>query len=165
MFRNVRSDWRTYEGRWWEFGFWALLCYRFGRWRYKIRPRIVRLPFSVLYKIYYHVIQVLTGIEFPCEVEVGRNFRIDHHSGIIVSGYARFGDNCVIRQGVTVGLKDPKDPKAPQIGNDVDIGAGAKLLGDIHIGDNVSIGANAVVLEDVPSNSIAVGVPAKVVSR
>ncbi len=107
-------------------------------------------------------IQITTGIELPCEATVGRNFVIDHFGGIIVSGYARFGDNCRIRTGVVVGLSRVDDPCAPVIGNNVDIGAGAKLLGNITIGDNVCIGANAVVTRDVPSDSIAVGVPAQI---
>ena len=96
----------------------------------------------------------------PCEVEVGRNFVIDHFGGIIISGYARFGDNCRIRNGVVVGLRHIDDPVAPMIGNNVDIGAGAKLLGPITIGNDVVVGANAVVICDVPDNSIAVGIPA-----
>ena len=92
-------------------------------------------------------------------------FRIDHFGGIIISGDAIFGDDCVIRNGVTVGLKDTGDRGSPILGNRVDIGAGAKILGPIHIGDNVSIGANAVVLRSVPSNSIAVGIPARVLPR
>ncbi|MEK9715937.1 MAG: serine acetyltransferase, partial [Candidatus Heimdallarchaeota archaeon] len=95
----------------------------------------------------------------------GRHFRIDHFGSIVISGFASFGDYCVIRNGVTVGLKRINDPSAPSIGNNVDIGTGAKLLGNIKIGNNVIIGANAVLLTDVPSNSIAVGVPAKIISR
>ena len=110
----------------------------------------------------FKLVQVLTGVELPCEAVVGRNFRIDHFGDIIVSGYARFGDDCVIRNGVTVGLQNEEEPAAPQMGNNVSIGAGAKVLGPITIGDNVKIGANAVVIRDVPPNSIAVGVPAKV---
>ena len=106
--------------------------------------------------------QIITGIELPCEVQIGRNFVIDHFGGIVVSGYARFGDDCRIRNGVVVGLARIDDPVAPVIGNRVDIGAGAKLLGRITIGDNVVIGANAVVVRDVPSDCIAVGVPAVV---
>jgi len=85
---------------------------------------------------------------------------IDHFGGIVISGYARFGSNCRIRNGVVVGLKNISDPCAPQIGDNVDIGAGAKVLGNITIGNNVSIGANAVVTCDVPDHYIAVGVPA-----
>ncbi len=95
-------------------------------------------------------------------MQIGRNFVIDHFGGVIVSGYARIGDDCRIRNGVVVGLKRVDHPCAPVIGNNVDIGAGAKVLGDITIGDNVIIGANAVVIEDVPANSLAIGVPATI---
>ena len=125
-----------------------------------MRPVILRKLFSLIYKILYKFIQIVTGIELPCETEIGKKFIIDHFGGIIVSGYASFGDNCRIRNGVVVGLKNLDEPGAPHIGNNVDIGAGAKVLGNIRIGNNVQIGANAVVITDVPDNSIAVGVPA-----
>jgi len=115
--------------------------------------------------VLYKLVQVVTGIELPCEAEVGRNFVIDHFGGIVVSGFARFGDNCRIRNGVVVGLARIDDPCAPVLGDNVDIGAGAKLLGRIRIGNNVLIGANAVVTRDVPDNSIAVGVPAVIKPR
>ena len=160
MFENIRADLRAHEGDSGRQGFWVMLVYRFGRWRYTLRPAPVRKLFSLLYRIAYKTVQILTGVELPCEVQVGRNFRIDHFGDIIVSGYAKFGDNVILRNGVTVGLKDVNHPAAPSIGNNVSIGAGAKILGDITIGDNVDIGANAVVLKDVPDNSIAVGIPA-----
>lgn len=141
-----------------------MVVYRFGRWRYTIPLKLLRVPFSLLYKWLFFRMKA-RGIELPCEVEVGKNFRIDHQGGIVISGYAKFGDNCVIRNGVTVGLAKLTDPTAPQIGNNVDIGTGAKLLGRITIGDNVVIGANAVVLTDVPPNSLAVGVPAQIKPR
>ena len=165
MFANLKEDLKTYKGDWSYQGFWVMVVYRFGRWRYTIKSGLLRKPFSLVYKIFYKFTQVITGIELPCEVVVGKNFRIDHFGGIIISGFASFGDNCVIRDGVTVGLRRVDDPVAPQIGNNVDIGTGAKVLGGITIGDDVVIGANAVVLEDVPSNSIAVGVPAKIKTR
>ena len=165
MFANLKEDFKTYKGDWSRQGFWVMVVYRFGCWRYTIKSGLLRKPFSLLYKILYKFIQVITGIELPCEVTVGKNFRIDHFGGIIISGFASFGDNCVIRDGVTVGLRRVDDPVAPQIGNNVDIGTGAKVLGGITIGDDVVIGANAVVLEDVPSNSIAVGVPARIKTR
>lgn len=139
-----------------------MLVYRFGRWRYTIKPATVRKPFSLLYKFLFKVVQILTGIELPCEVPIGKNLRIDHFGDIVISGYAHFGDNCVLRNGVTVGLKNIDEKVAPTIGNNVNIGAGAKLLGPITIGDNVDIGANAVVIESVPAHCIAVGVPAKI---
>ena len=165
MFENIKDDLNIYNGDWGAQGFWAMTVYRFGRWRYTIGNPWIRKPFSLIYKVLFKIIQILTGIELPCEVDVGRNFRIDHFGGIIISGFARFGDNCVLRNGVTVGLRRTDDPVAPRVGNNVDIGTGAKLLGDITIGDNVVIGANAVVLEDVPPNSAAVGVPARIIQR
>lgn len=165
MFDNIRADFRTYQGNLGAQGFWAMLVYRFGRWRYHVRPVVLRKFFSLIYKILYKFIQVVTGIEFPCEAVVGSNFIIDHFGGVIVSGYARFGDNCRIRNGVVIGLKNIEEVAAPTIGNNVDIGTGAKVLGKIRIGNNVLIGANAVVLSDVPDNSIAVGVPAVIKAR
>ena len=142
-----------------------MLVYRYGRWRYTIRPRLLRVPFSFLYKLLKPICEILTGIELPCETVVGRRFRIDHFGGIIISGDAVFGDDCVIRNGVTVGLRHTGIRGAPIIGDRVDIGAGAKILGPIHVGDDVAIGANAVVLKDVPAHSIAVGVPARILPR
>jgi len=111
------------------------------------------------------IAEILTGIDLPCEALVGRRFRIDHFGGIVISGDAVFGDDCIIRNGVTVGLRHTGHRGSPVIGNRVDIGAGAKILGPIRIGDDVAIGANAVVIKDVPANSIAVGVPAHIVRR
>jgi serine O-acetyltransferase len=160
MFVNIRNDLKSYNGDFGAQGFWVMMVYRFGRWRYGVRPAIFRKFFSLIYKILYKFIQIITGIELPCEAEIGNNFIIDHFGGIVVSGYAKIGDNCRIRNGVVIGLKNIEEVGAPEIGNNVDIGAGAKVLGKIKIGNNVLIGANAVVIYDVPDNSIAVGVPA-----
>lgn len=165
MFENIREDWRTYDRQWIRQGLWVMIVYRFGNWRYRIRSRALRLPFSFVYKFLKLLMEILTGIELPCEAKVGRRFRIDHFGGIIISGDAVFGDDCVIRNGVTVGLRHTGQRGAPIIGDRADIGAGAKVLGSIRIGDDVAIGANAVVITDVPSNSIAVGVPAKIRPR
>jgi serine O-acetyltransferase len=165
LFENIREDWRTHDRQISRQGLWAMALYRFGRWRYTIRWRWLRLPFSFLYKVLKPICEILTGIELPCEVTLGRRFRIDHFGGIIISGDAVFGDDCVVRNGVTVGLKNTGFRGSPVLGNRVDIGAGAKILGAIHIGDDVVIGANAVVLTDVISNSVAVGVPARILPR
>ena len=165
MFKNLREDLQAYDGKWGAQGFWAMIVYRFGRWRYRVRPAIVRKFFSLIYHILFKCVQIISGIELPCEVDVGRNFVIDHFGGIIISGYAKFGNNCRIRNGVVIGTRRVEEKSVPIIGNNVDIGAGAKLLGPIRIGDNVLIGANAVVICDVPDNSVAVGVPAVVRPR
>jgi serine O-acetyltransferase len=162
MFDNLREDWRTYDGAISRQGLWVMAVYRFGRWRYKVSPRLLRLPLSFIYRFLKLLSQILTGIDLPCEATIGQRFTIEHFGGIVISGDAIFGDDCVIRNGVTVGLRRTGERGAPVFGNRVDIGAGAVILGRIQVGDNVSIGANAVVLTDVPSNSIAVGIPAAI---
>ena len=165
MFENIRADLAAHGGKWGAQGFWAMTVYRFGRWRYGVRPPLLRKLCSLAYKVLYKGVQIVTGIELPCEVIVGRGFVIDHFGGIVISGFAKFGDHCRIRNGVVVGLSRTDEPCAPVIGHHVDIGAGAKVLGPIRIGNNVLIGANAVVVCDVPDDSVAVGVPAVVKRR
>jgi len=165
MFENLREDWLTHERNPWRQGLWVMIVYRFGQWRYGIKHRIFRAPFSLLYKFLFAFIQIITGVELPCETKIGRRFKIEHFGGIIVSGDAVFGDDVLIRNGVTVGLKVTGQRGSPIIGNRVDIGAGAKILGGVAVGDDVLIGANAVVIKDVPPNSIAVGIPARIITR
>ena len=165
FWQDLRGDLRAHRGDWGAQGFWALAVYRFGRWRYGVRPALLRRPLSLIYRVLYKAVQITTGIELPCEVPIGPGFVIEHAGGIVVSGFARFGAHCRIRNGVVVGLARVEEPCAPQIGDHVDIGAGAKLLGRIRVGNHVLIGANAVVLQDVPDHSIAVGVPATIRPR
>jgi len=161
LIQHWRRDLHAFGGDWSQQGFWALAVHRFGAWRYTVKPRPLRKVFSGFYKMAFKAVQVLCGIELPCEAAVGAGTRIDHFGGVIVSGYASIGKRCVIRQGVTIGLKNEDTPCAPRIGDHVSIGAGAKLLGDITIGDGAVIGANAVVLQDVPPYHLAVGIPAR----
>jgi serine O-acetyltransferase len=142
-----------------------MAVYRFGRWRYEIRWPLLRKPFSFIYKVLFALVQMATGTELPCEARVGRRLRIDHSQGIVISGDAWLGDDVILRNGVTIGLRRAGIRGSPVIGDRADIGAGAKILGTIHLGNNVSIGANAVVLTDVPDNAIAVGVPARIITR
>jgi serine O-acetyltransferase len=165
MFDLIREDWRTYEGDLARQGLWVMCVYRFGRWRYRIQSRVLRLPFSILYKFLKLLSQILTGIDLPCEAQVGRRLLIEHFGDIIISGDAIIGDDVTLRNGVTIGLKRTQERGSPVIGNHVDIGAGAKILGAIHIGDHAVIGANAVVLKDVPAGALAVGVPAQIKLR
>lgn len=165
MFDNLREDYRMHEGTISSQGLWVMVPYRFGRWRYTVKWRIVRLPLSFVYKIMKTLSQILTGIDLPCEVTIGRRFRIDHFGDIIISGDTVMGDDVLIRNGVTIGLRKREERGAPVLGNRVDVGAGAKILGKITIGDDVVIGANAVVIRDVPARSIAVGIPARVLPR
>lgn len=107
-----------------------------------------------------------TGIEIHPGAKIGRRCYIDHGMAIVIGETAEIGDDCLIYHSVTLGaISGEKGKRHPTIGNNVMIGAGAVLLGAINIGDNVKIGANAVVLEDIPSDSTAVGIPAKVINN
>ena len=107
-----------------------------------------------------------TLIEIHPGAKIGNNFFIDHGAGVVIGETAIIGDNVLIYHGVTLGgVSSAKTKRHPTIGNNVVIGAGAKVLGDILIGDNVKIGANAVVLNDVDNNNTVVGVPAKMVKK
>lgn len=165
LWQQWRSDFSAHGSRWGAQGFWAMAVYRFGRWRYGVRPVWLRKLFSALYHLLFKLVQILTGIELPCEVPVGPGFVIDHFGGIVVSGYSHFGSHCRIRTGVVIGIARVGETQAPQFGDHVDIGAGAKIIGPITVGSHVSIGANAVVLTDVPDHHIAVGVPAVIKPR
>ncbi len=165
LWPNLREDWLTYDKDLSRRGLWAMVPYRFGRWRYTIASPIIRKPLSLLYKTMKILSEIITHVELPCEASVGSRLRIEHAFDIVVSGDAILGDDVVLRNGVTIGLRHRGFRGSPCIGNRVDIGTGAKLLGAITIGDDVVIGANAVVLCDIPANSIAVGVPARIIKR
>lgn len=107
-----------------------------------------------------------TGIEIHPAVKVGRRLFIDHGTGVVIGETAVIGDDVTLYQGVTLGGTGKETGKRhPTIGNHVTIGAGAKVLGPFKVGDNSNIAAGAVVLEEIPPNSTAVGVPARVVKR
>lgn len=165
MFDNLRSDWITHERDPWRQGMWVMCVYRFGRWRYTLPWGWLRKPFSLLYKFLKIWVQILTGIDLPCETRIGQRLKIEHFGGVIISGDTVLGDDVILRNGVTIGLRRTDQPGAPQIGNRVDIGTGAKILGKITIGDDAVIGANAVVLQDVPAGCIAVGIPARILRK
>lgn len=103
---------------------------------------------------------VVTGADIPINSSIGGGLLLPHPNGVVIHPDARIGPNCLIFQQVTIGTRGCQG--APRIGGHVDIGAGAKILGNVTIGDHAVIGANAVVLTDVPANSMAIGVPAVV---
>lgn len=107
-----------------------------------------------------------TGIEIHPAATIGRRFFIDHGTGVVIGETAEIGDDVTLYQGVTLGGTGKDTGKRhPTIGNGVMIGAGAKVLGPFKVGDNTNIAAGAVVLEEIPPDSTAVGVPARVVKR
>lgn len=107
-----------------------------------------------------------TGIEIHPGATIGKGLFIDHGTGVVIGETVEMGDNCLIYQGVTLGgTGKDKGKRHPTLGNNVMVGSGAKVLGPLHIGDNAKIASGAVVLSNVPANSTAVGVPARVVVR
>ena len=108
----------------------------------------------------------ITGIEIHPGAKIGKGLMIDHGMGVVIGETAEIGDNCTIYQGVTLGGTGKDVGKRhPTLGNNVMVGAGAKVLGPFRIGDNTKIAANAVVLDEMPDNCTAVGIPAKIVRK
>lgn len=166
MFDLIREDLRTHREGLLAQGFWALAVYRFAHARHRRHIRFVSFAWKWVGVVLQKLIETLTGITLPEYATVGRRLNIEHFGGIIVHGNTVIGDDCLIRQGVTLGNRHADRPdEAPVLGNGVQVGAGAKVLGAVHIGDGAAIGANAVVLCDVPAGAIAVGIPARVILR
>lgn len=163
LWQQIREDWQAHGSDWTKPGFRAVAVHRFGVWRMQIKSKLLRAPLSLLYNSLYRKVRNGYGIDLPYTVKLGRRVVIEHQNGIIIHGHSVIGDDSIIRQGVTLGnryLDRPFD--APQLGIKVNIGAGAKILGNVAIGDGASIGANAVVLSDIPPGQTAVGIPAKI---
>lgn len=107
-----------------------------------------------------------TGIEIHPGAQIGKRFFIDHGMGVVIGETTIIGDNVLLYQGVTLGgTGKEKGKRHPTLGNDIVVGSGAKILGNITIGNNVKIGAGSVVVKNVPDNSTAVGVPARIVRK
>ncbi len=125
---------------------------------------VLKIPFVPRYLS--EIGRQLTSIDIHPGAKIGKEFFIDHGIGVVIGETAEIGDNVTLYQGVTLGGTSLKREKRhPTLGKNVVVGAGAKLLGPITIGDNVRIGANSVVTQDVPDNSVVVGVPGRVISR
>ncbi len=127
-----------------------------------------RLKGKLLYFIPWLILRKLKfkyGYDIPAETLIGKGFYIGHIGGIVISSKTIIGNNCNISQGVPIGVSSRGKKKGfPIIGDNVYIGPGAVIIGNIKIGNNVAIGANSVVLNDLPQNAVAVGVPTRVVS-
>lgn len=159
----IREDFHTNGSTIWSPGFWALFWHRFGNWRMSLRPKALRAPFSLLYKASQVAVRYTCGIELPYTTPVGRRLTIEHFGGMILVARA-IGDDVLIRQNTTFGIKDRHTARQrPTIGDAVELGTGTVVLGDVVLGKGCRIGANAVVLSDVPAGATAVGLPARVV--
>lgn len=168
MFKRLREDIRLIKERdpaarssfevWLLYsGLHAVRSYRRAHWFYKRRMYLVARWISEFARF-------RTGIEIHPGAKIGKGLFIDHGTGVVIGETTEIGENCTIYQGVTLGgTGKDKGKRHPTIGNNVMIGAGAKILGPFKVGDNAKIAANAVVLNEVPANCTAVGVPANIV--
>lgn len=137
----------------------AIIAYRVSHWLYKKK-------FFTLARFISQTARFITGIEIHPGAKIGKGLFIDHGMGVVIGETAEVGDNCLIYQGVTLGGTGKDHGKRhPTLGNNVMVGAGAKVLGPFKVGDNAKIAANAVVLAEVPPNTTAVGVPARIVKQ
>ncbi|MEL6912662.1 MAG: serine O-acetyltransferase [Cyanobacteria bacterium J06643_13] len=140
-------------------GLQALFLHRIAHWLDK-----VGIPFFP--RLISHLARFFTGIEIHPGAQIGQGVFIDHGMGVVIGETAIIGDRCLIYQGVTLGGTGKESGKRhPTLGENVVVGGGAKVLGNIQIGNNVRIGAGSVVLRDVPSNCTVVGIPGRVIYR
>jgi serine O-acetyltransferase len=155
------EDFATHDKSPLEPGFLAVVVHRLGNARMDIRPRLARAPFSAAYLVARTVINWGFGIDLCYTVKLGRRVRIWHHGGIVL-GARSIGDDVHIRQNTTFGLLNRRElDSKPIIGDGVDVGAGACILGSVVVGDGAVVGANSVVVRDVAPGTTVFGVPAR----
>lgn len=164
---DARQDVARYGG--WrmllrEQSLWPVLWYRLGTAIDLLRPALLRRVLLTPWWFIFRWIELITGISLPLGVRVGGGLRIWHFGGIFIHPGSQIGRNCTLRQGVTIGNRHG-GMDAPVIGDDVEFGAYAQVLGAIHIGHGARIGAMSVVLCDVPTGGTAVGAPARILER
>ena len=140
-------------------GFHVLVFYRISHFFNVLKLKFIARLISQLARFF-------TGIEIHPGAKIGKRLFIDHGMGIVIGETTTIGDNCTIYHGVTLGgTGKDKYKRHPDLGNNVIIGCGAKVLGPIKIGNNVKIGANAVVLKNIPDNSTVVGIPGQILNK
>jgi serine O-acetyltransferase len=140
-------------------GLYAIFYHRIAHFFYKIKLELLARAISQFSRF-------VTGIEIHPGAEIGRRLFVDHGMGVVIGETSVIGDNVTLYQGVTLGgTGKQKTKRHPTIGNNVVVGTGAKVLGNITVGDNSYIGANAVVIKDVPANSTVVGVPGRITKQ
>ncbi len=170
MFKNLRETLNAYKARdpaarssleifLLYQGVHATIYHRFAHFLYRHRLRFLARCVSQWSRHF-------TGIEIHPGATIGRRLVIDHGMGIVIGETAEIGDDCLLYQGVTLGgTGKDKGKRHPTLGNNVMVGCGAKVLGPFRVGDNSRIASNAVVLREVPPDSTAVGIPAKIVRK
>lgn len=165
LWNILKEDFQTHRCELGAPGLQAIWVHRLGVYATTL-SKPIRWPLDILYMLGWRFFRAFYGIEMRRTVNIGRRMHIAHQHGIVIHGYARFGDDCVIRQGVTLGISNTWEKgKGPVIGNNVSFGVGTVVVGNVTIGDNVNIGPNCVVSSDVPSDRTLFIPPPRVIPR
>ena len=167
MFKNIREDIASVFARdpAARTTFEVLTCYPglHARIFHRLSNTLWHAGLKWMARFVSHCARWMTGIEIHPGATIGRRFFIDHGMGVVIGETAEIGDDVTLYHGVTLGGTSWKEGKRhPTLGNGVVVGAGAKILGPIHVGDNAKIGSNAVVVKDVPAGATAAGIPARI---
>jgi len=160
MFDQIRSDYKRHDSSILNPALWAVLNYRFGVWSLSVRFVPLHWLTSKIYGLNAFLILITSGIRLHREVKIGKDLHLVHMGNIHIHPLSVIGDRCGIQQDVTLGTNMERYG-APIIGNDVYIGAGAKILGAVTVGDGARVAANSLVITDVPPGATAIGVPAR----
>ena len=160
---DLDADRARYPASAWvrEQSLWAIAVYRFGRWNDSRPAGFSKKLCDRIYWLLFRVVETLTGVSFTKAAEIGPGLRIHHFGNIFLHSGVKIGSNCTLRQGVTIGNRH-EGGGVPVLGDHVELGAYAQVLGEIRVGDGARIGALSVVLQDVPPGATAVGIPAKI---
>jgi serine O-acetyltransferase len=172
MLDNFKADLRHYFGSKvtcrscayaiFEMSLWAIATFRFGKWAQRIRIPLLRWPLMILYFFCYKVMEAISGIRISSESEIGPGLLIHNFGGVVIRGH--IGRNCVVVQGAQIVSRgDGKSRGWPTLGDNVYVGSGAKILGNVRIGNNSRIGANAVVMKNIPDDSLVAPPECKVI--
>lgn len=165
MFENLKRDSARYDRWHTDPGFWIVAVFRFGVWANSLPSPVLRVPMWAIYRIlrvpyFFFNVHLWAG---PGGARIGPGFCLIHPTNVMIGAETEIGENCLVFHDVTLGTG--QIPGTPKIGNHVDIYCGARILGGVQLGDHVMVGANCVVTRDVPSGSIVVVAPARVMSR
>ncbi len=160
----VREDYGLLYRAWILPGSQAVAVYRLSVWAYGVRFAPLRILLKIIVKVLSAYVRNFYAIELPRTTRVGRRFVIGHQGGVVIHPFSSFGDDCSVLQNVTIGsVTGDTFDRCPVIGNRVEVGAGAVIIGAVVIGDDVRIGPNAVVTTNIPAGSLVVAPPPRII--